>query len=80
MRLRILDTEHYPWQKVHLTLMRRLLGEAPAALQMGMYRSRFFGILFMRCVQEAVRGSSEWSPHERELFVSFVSSLNACRY
>jgi hypothetical protein len=80
MRLQILEHGHRPWQKLHLWVIRRLVGQVPGPIQMGMYRSEYFGFPFMRCAQATLRGDSEWTPHERELFASFVSSLNACRY
>jgi hypothetical protein len=80
MRLQILNSGHTPLQKVQLALMRWLFGQVPGPIQLAMYRSNYFGKPFMRCAQEALRGNSEWSPHERELFASFVSSLNVCQY
>jgi hypothetical protein len=42
------------------------------------YRPELFGRPFSAAVDEAMRGPSEWTPGERELFAAFVSSLNQC--
>ena len=42
------------------------------------YRPDFFGRPFSAAVDAAMRGPSDWSPGERELFAAFVSSLNQC--
>jgi hypothetical protein len=42
------------------------------------YRPEFFGRPFSAAVDEAMRGPSDWSAGERELFAAFVSSLNHC--
>jgi hypothetical protein len=80
MRLHILEHGHRPLQKLQLWAIRRLISQVPGPLYLCMYRSEFFGLPFTRCLQEALRGASEWTVHERELFASFVSGLNTCRY
>jgi hypothetical protein len=42
------------------------------------YRPELFGRPFSAAVDEAMRGRSEWTPGERELFAAFVSSRNQC--
>jgi hypothetical protein len=42
------------------------------------YRSELFGRPFSALLQRAMRGPSEWSPGERELFAAFVSAQNQC--
>ena len=44
------------------------------------YRSELFGEYFIEGLQELLRGPSDWSVGERELFASFVSRKNACQY
>jgi hypothetical protein len=44
------------------------------------YRSDLFGRPFIEGLQESLRGLSEWTVGERELFAAFVSSKNHCRY
>ena len=42
------------------------------------YRSELFGRPFSDALELALRGPSDWSEGERELFAAFVSSLNQC--
>ena len=44
------------------------------------YRPEVFGRPFSAAVDEAMRGPSDWSPGERELFAAFVSRLNQCLF
>jgi hypothetical protein len=44
------------------------------------YRPELFGGPFSAAVDDAMRGPSDWSPGERELFAAFVSGLNQCLF
>ena len=44
------------------------------------YRPELFGQVFSNALDAAMRGPSDWSPGERELFAAFVSSLNQCPF
>lgn len=44
------------------------------------YRAEIFGLAFSKYIQEVLRGPSEWSVGERELFAAFVSQKNHCVY
>ena len=44
------------------------------------YRPELFGRPFSDALEAAMRGPSEWSAGERELFAAFVSSLNQCPF
>ena len=44
------------------------------------YRSELFGRPFARALQRVMRGESEWSVGERELFAAFVSAQNQCPF
>jgi hypothetical protein len=44
------------------------------------YRRDLFGEPFSDVLDVALRGPSEWSAGERELFAAFVSSLNQCLF
>lgn len=44
------------------------------------YRPELFGQPFSEALQDVMRGPSEWSVAERELFAAFVSSLNQCPF
>jgi hypothetical protein len=80
MRLEILRTGHRRVQKIFLGFIRRLVGQVPGPIATMSYRSEFWGKDFSRCLQEAMRGPSVWSIGEREIFATFISSLNRCRY
>ncbi len=43
-----------------------------------LYRSDLFGGPYAAALQDVMRGPSDWSPGERELFAAFVSSRNQC--
>jgi hypothetical protein len=42
------------------------------------YRSELFGRPFSAALQQVMRGPSDWTPGERELFAAFVSRQNQC--
>ena len=44
------------------------------------YRRDLFGAPFSALLQDVMRGESEWTVGERELFASFVSSLRQCPF
>jgi hypothetical protein len=44
------------------------------------YRPELFGAPFSEALQDLMRGPSEWTVAERELFAAFVSSLNQCPF
>jgi hypothetical protein len=44
------------------------------------YRPEIFGRPFSAALDVAMRGPSDWTPGERELFAAFVSSLNQCLF
>jgi hypothetical protein len=44
------------------------------------YRPELFGRPFSELLQEAMKGPSEWTEAERELFAAFVSALNQCPF
>jgi hypothetical protein len=44
------------------------------------YRPDVFGRPFSEATDLALRGPSDWTPGERELFAAFVSALNQCPF
>jgi hypothetical protein len=44
------------------------------------YRPDLFGRPYSAALDAAMRGPSDWSAAERELFAGFVSSLNQCPF
>ncbi|HEY8628819.1 MAG TPA: hypothetical protein VIL56_10925 [Gaiellaceae bacterium] len=61
--------------------LRRRLGREPSGvLRTLYYRPELFGRPFSDALDLAMRGPSDWSAGERELFAAFVSSLNQCPF
>jgi hypothetical protein len=44
------------------------------------YRPELFGRPYSETLDPAMRGPSDWSDGERELFAGFVSHLNQCPF
>jgi hypothetical protein len=44
------------------------------------YRPEIFGRAYCDALDQAMRGRSDWTAGERELFAAFVSSLNQCPF
>ncbi|MBA2358675.1 MAG: hypothetical protein H0V84_09645 [Actinobacteria bacterium] len=64
-----------------LDLVREQRGaEPPDVLKTLHYRPELFGRPFSETLDLAMRGPSDWSAGERELFAAFVSSLNQCPF
>ena len=81
MRLKNVETG----QKLSKTLILALIGfklgeRAPDVLRTVWYRSEFFGTHYGRYLNAVMRGASEWSVGERELFAAFVSKANECPF
>jgi hypothetical protein len=53
------------------------LSDIGQALQ---YRRELFGGPFSELLQQVMRGPSEWTAGERELFAAFVSSRRQCPF
>lgn len=53
---------------------------APDVVRTIHYRSGFWGAPFSSALQDAMRGPSEWSVGERELFAAYTSYLNKCPF
>ena len=67
MRLEILNGEHAP-------------PEALGVIKTLLYRPELFGDPFSETLDVVMRGPSEWSAGERELFAGFASHLNQCLF
>jgi hypothetical protein len=81
VRLQRLETGHDPSEARALEAIRQARGlEPPDVLKTLHYRPEIFGRPFSEVLDVAMRGPSDWSPGERELFAGFVSSLNQCPF
>ena len=58
--------------------MRVVAGHAPGVVRTLRYRKDYFGGPWTSLTQQVMRGPSEWSVGEREIFAAFVSQLNKC--
>jgi hypothetical protein len=81
MRLSCVDSGHDPHEGEVLDLIRSQQGvEPPDVLKTLHYRPSLFGRPFSDALDLAMRGPSDWSDGERELFAGFVSSVNQCPF
>ena len=81
MRLAVVDSGHAPAEAAILAEIRAQRGmEPPGVLKTLYYRPDLFGRPFSDALDVALRGDSEWSPGERELFAAFTSLLNECHF
>jgi len=78
MRLSKVHRGHPLSDKLKLAVMRVMAGHAPGVVRTLLYRKEFFGRTFSELTQQVMRGPSQWSVGERELFAAFVSRLNQC--
>lgn len=53
---------------------------APDVVRTLRYKAHLFGAAHSAHTQAVMRGTSEWSVGERELFAAFVSRLNQCHF
>jgi hypothetical protein len=79
MRLSILHHGH----ELAPRLLLRFLGlmsrcEPPDAIKLKLYRPRLFGNPHSNWIDRGLRGESDWSIGERELFATYTSHLNGC--
>jgi hypothetical protein len=67
VRLQALDGPHAP-------------PEALGVVKTLLYRPQLFGFPFSEALDRVMRGPSDWSAGERELFAAFTSRLNQCLF
>jgi hypothetical protein len=80
MRLEALETGHAPAVAAQIAMAREnggYVSDIGLALQ---YRPDLFGAPFGAMLQQLMKGPSEWSEGERELFAAFVSVQNQCPF
>ena len=81
MRLSVVEQGHAPGEAALLEIIRKRSGQEPlGVIKTLLYRPDLFGRPFSDALDQAMRGPSEWSPGERELFAAFTSLLNQCPF
>ena len=81
MRLARVRKGHGLKAKLAMGVRRLVKGEpVPDVMRLLMYRPEFFGAAFARAQEAILRGNSEWSIGERELFAAFTARLNRCHF
>ena len=81
MRLAVVDTGHASEEAAMLAMIRERTGNEPlGVVKTLLYRPELFGRPFSDALETAMRGPSEWTPGERELFAGFTSLLNQCPF
>ena len=81
MRLSVVESGHAPREAAILAQIREAVGREPVDVVKTLYyRPELFGEPFSAALDVAMRGDSDWSAGERELFAAFVSSLNQCPF
>ena len=79
MRLKRVTHGHRLREKLILGLIRVLQRRrAPDILRTILYRPEFLGRPISAWTQAVMRGPSDWSVAEREVFAAFTSKLNQC--
>lgn len=81
MRLKILHHGHNLRNHLALRFMRMVAGSEPDdVIKTSLYRPEFFGRAWIDLLHAVLRGPSDWTPGERELFAAFTSRLNTCHF
>jgi len=79
MRLQNVESGHRLRQKLLLLFIQLISFRKPLdVVKLFMYRPEYFGRPFCRLGHDILRGPSDWSVGERELFGAFTSKLNKC--
>ncbi len=80
MRLQRLVDGHAPPEAAQILELRERDGYVSDISLALRYRPELFGTPFSQLLQEVMKGPSEWTEAERELFAAFVSARNQCPF
>ena len=81
MRLVLVEQGHAPPEAAMLRAIREQSGAEPlGVVKTLLYRPELFGEPFSEALDVVMRGPSEWSLGERELFAGFTSVLRQCPF
>jgi hypothetical protein len=81
VRLSVVENGHAPAEAAVLATIRERSGNEPlGVVKTLLYRPELFGLPFSEALENAMRGESEWSTGERELFAGFTALLNQCPF
>jgi hypothetical protein len=81
MRLGVVDGGHAAAEAEMLAMIRERSGTEPlGVVKTLLYRPELFGEPFSEALDVVMRGPSEWSTGERELFAGFTSLLRQCPF
>jgi uncharacterized peroxidase-related enzyme len=81
MRLKIFTSEQKLPQRVRIWLKALLRGKPVTDLnRFFLHRPEFFGKHYFEWFYQVMSGESDWTPGEKELFATLVSTLNQCSF
>ncbi len=65
---------------MRLAQVERAREQGPDVVKALTYRPELWGRPFSELLQDVMRGPSDWTARERELFAAFVSAQNQCPF
>ncbi len=81
MRLAAVGHGHAPPEAGMLAEIAERTGREPlGVVKTLLYRPELFGRAFSEALDDVMRGPSDWSAGERELFAGFTSLLSQCLF